>query len=134
MTPIRQTLADIAGCATPASFRPATPIPGEHPAMPAIAAGQVVAELAPFAALWSALVAFFNGTDPAAALDGPDSAEAEAEIRRIIGEHLAAAAARIVARSSSPAQDWTNREALLRLATAATMHASDLRFVSMLPG
>ncbi len=131
MTPIRETLATIAACAAVPSYRPMPPIPGEHPATAAIVAGQAAAERAPFTALHTALVAFF-GADPADAFDGPDAGQAEVEARRIIGEHLAQAATRIVEQDLFLAKRSANREALLAFATAATKQAADLRFVEML--
>lgn len=132
MTTTRETLALIADEAA----RSITPddlptIPGEHPATGPTAAAQVAGEVAPFTALITALGDFF-GDDLAEALTGPEVDAAEAEVRRIIAEHVQAARARLIL--PPPVVDWSDHVALAEVSYAAVKRAGDLRFVAILGG
>lgn len=72
----------------------------------------------------------FFGDDLAEAITGPEAPEAEAEIRRIIDEHLRAARARLI--PPPPVVDWSDHIALAEVAFAAIKRAGDLRFVDIL--
>lgn len=94
---------------------------------------QITTEARPFARLVNDIDAFF-GDEMDSALTGPESAEAEAEARRIIAEHLASATMRLALSAAAGSQvDWptASRETLQHLAGAALQRAADQRFVEV---
>jgi prevent-host-death family protein len=94
---------------------------------------QVTAEAAPFAALLADIDAFF-GDELEAALAGPESTEAEAEVRRIIGENLATVTMRLAMTGAALSQaNLTTAPADLQITIARTLlqRAADQRFTEL---
>lgn len=98
-----------------------------------LARAKVAAEAKPFARLIADIDAFF-GDDLGDALTGPEAAEAETEVRRIIAENLASAIVRLTLTAAGGAQvEWTaaDTDTLQQLASIAIQRAADLRFVEV---
>jgi prevent-host-death family protein len=98
-----------------------------------LAKSQVGYEAAPFAALMADIDGFF-GDEIRTVAAGPAAAAAEAEARRIIAEHLAAATIRLSQSSAAGEElDWANATPgmLQTLAGVALQRAADVRFAAV---
>jgi prevent-host-death family protein len=98
-----------------------------------LAVAKVGYEIAPFAKLISDIDAFF-GDELDEALSGDEAAQAEAEARRIISEHLASATMRLALSAAAGSQvQWLSADVdtLQQLATVAVQRAADMRFVEI---
>jgi len=126
---IREVLATIRACTAHDPQAPVRPIPGEHPATTPIVRAELAADVAPFADLQAALDEYF-GPELDEALSGPEADTAEAEMRRIIAEHVTGAQARLAA--PPPKLSWSSRDSLSRVARTAIIRAGDLRFTEAL--
>jgi prevent-host-death family protein len=108
-------------------------IENRSPGLMDLGRAQLALEAAPFAALVAAIDEFF-GDELDAALAGPESAAAEAEARRLVAEHLAAATRRLaVGVAILPQTDWATATSmtLQNLAHVALQRAADQRFVEV---
>lgn len=108
-------------------------IDDRSPGLVDLGRAELATEAKPFADLVAAVDEFF-GDELGAALAGPEAAEAEAEVRRIIAEHMASATTRLALTAAALSQvDLVAADAMLlhTVASTALKRAADQRFVEV---
>lgn len=133
MPTFTEWISTIRSMATPPTVHDTLGLDQRDPAGWALSSAEVAYEIKPFADLIAAIDAFF-GDDLTEALSGPEAAEAESEVRRIIAEQLATVTMRLAltaAALSTVNLVTETKETLRTLAGTLLQRAADQRFIEI---